>query len=72
MTNEPEAANGEASLIYIEGARNALASARYNLDGGYFGVAVNRAYYAFFYAATALLLSLNTTRSKHAAVLAAF
>jgi len=66
MMNEPETANKEGSLICIEGARDALARARYNLDGGFFGVAVNRAYYAFFYAATALLLTLNTTRSKHA------
>lgn len=31
-----------------------------------------RAYYVFFYAATALLLTLDMTRSKHAGVLAAF
>ena len=38
----------------------------------YYGVAVNRAYYAFFYAATALLLTLDITRGKHAGVMAAF
>ena len=35
-------------------------------------MAVNRAYYAFFYAASALLLTLELTRSKHSGVLAAF
>jgi uncharacterized protein (UPF0332 family) len=70
--DKSEAVNKEAALIYLEGAREALKSARYNLDGGFYGVAVNRAYYAFFYAATALLLTLDMTRSKHAGVLAAF
>jgi uncharacterized protein (UPF0332 family) len=62
----------EAIAVYMDGARDALESAQYNLDGSFYGVAVNRAYYAFFYAATALLLTLNMTRSKHAGVLAAF
>ena len=70
--DKSEEINKEAVLIYLEGARDALQSARYNLDGGFYGVAVNRAYYAFFYAATALLLTLDMTRSKHAGVLAAF
>jgi uncharacterized protein (UPF0332 family) len=70
--NEQEIINRETILVYLEGARNALQSAQYNLDGGFYGVAVNRAYYAFFYAATALLLTLDITRSKHAGVLAAF
>jgi uncharacterized protein (UPF0332 family) len=70
--DEPEEAAREAVAIHMEGARDALESARYNLDGGFYGVAVNRAYYAFFYAATALLLTLDITRSKHAGVLAAF
>jgi len=67
-----KAINREAVLIYLQGAQDALQSARYNLDGGFYGVAINRAYYAFFYAATALLLTLDLTRSKHAGVLAAF
>lgn len=70
--DETEKINREAVLVYLDGARNALQVARYNLDGDFCGVAVNRAYYAFFYAATALLLTLDTTRSKHAGVLAAF
>jgi len=67
-----EKLNRDTALVYLDGAREALQSARYNLDGGYYGVAVNRAYYAFFYAATSLLLTMDITRSKHAGVLAAF
>jgi uncharacterized protein (UPF0332 family) len=70
--NETENNSREAVLIYLEGARQALASARYNLDGGFHGVAVNRAYYSFFYASTALLLTLDVTRARHSGVLAAF
>jgi len=64
--------NREAVLIYLDGARRALQSAQYNLDGDFYGVAINRAYYAFFYAATALLLTLDITRGKHSGVMAAF
>jgi uncharacterized protein (UPF0332 family) len=64
--------NRDTVLVYMDGAREALASAHYNFDGGYYGVAVNRAYYAFFYAATAILLTRDITRSKHAGILAAF
>jgi uncharacterized protein (UPF0332 family) len=70
--SEPGPINKEAVLVYLDGARDALQSAQYNLDGSFYGVAVNRAYYAFFYAATALLLTLDITRSKHSGVLAAF
>jgi uncharacterized protein (UPF0332 family) len=47
--DELEMMNRETVLVYLDGARNALQSAQYNLDGGFYGVAVNRAYYAFFY-----------------------
>jgi len=70
--DEPELISREAVLVYLDGARDALRSAQYNLDGVFYGVAVNRAYYAFFYAATALLLTLDLTRSKHSGVLATF
>ena len=48
VMNEPETISIEAVLIYMDGARNALRGARHDLDGDFFGVAVNRAYYAFF------------------------
>jgi uncharacterized protein (UPF0332 family) len=64
--------NRDAVLLYVDAAREAMRSAHFNFDGGFFGVAVNRAYYAFFYAATGLLLTVDLTRSKHSGVLAAF
>jgi uncharacterized protein (UPF0332 family) len=64
--------NRQAVLVYLEGAQDALRSAQFNLDGAFYGVAVNRAYYTFFYAATALLLTMDITRNKHSGVLAAF
>ena len=42
--NESEIANREAVLAYLEGARDALQGAQYNLGGGFCGIAVNRAY----------------------------
>ena len=48
--DHPEKVNPETIAIYLDGAREALESAGYNLDGEFYGVAVNRAYYAFFYA----------------------
>lgn len=69
---EQEAASRDAVAVYMGGAHDALESAQYNLDGGFYGVAANRAYYAFFYAATALLLTRNITRARHSGVLAAF
>lgn len=60
--------NLEANRVYIDGANEAIESAQYNLDGGYYGVAVNRAYYAFFYAASALLLTKDLARGKHSGV----
>lgn len=70
--NDPVTINRDAILAYLEGARHAVQGAHYNLSGGYFGIAVSRAYYAFFYAATALLLTLDVSRSKHTGVMAAF
>jgi len=67
-----EKLNRDTALVYLDGAREALQSARYNLRWRYYGVAVNRAYYAFFYAARRFLLTMDITRSKHAGVLAAF
>ena len=64
--------NKQAVLVYLEGAQNALNGARFNLEQGFNGVAINRAYYAFFYAATALLRTLDVTRSKHSGVMGAF
>lgn len=58
--------------LYIERARMALQQSSDNLDLGYYDVATSRAYYAMFYAATALLASQGISRSKHSGVHSAF
>jgi uncharacterized protein (UPF0332 family) len=58
--------------LYLERSREDLEAARSNVQQGFYGVAVTRAYYAMFYAASALLASKGISRSKHSAVLAAF
>ena len=59
-------------VLYIENARQMLEVAAHNLADGFYGSAVNRAYYAIFYAANALLATQGITRSKHSGVIAAF
>lgn len=49
-------------------AREALAAARYNLVGGFTGTAVNRAYYAAFYVARAVLLLEGEAPRTHKGV----
>ena len=64
--------NRDLIRLHVEAAQRAISGARYNLDGDYFGIAVNRAYYAFFYAASGLLLMQGIERSKHSGVLSEF
>jgi uncharacterized protein (UPF0332 family) len=59
-------------FLYIEHAEDALKVARLDLDNDFYSAAVNRAYYAIFYAANALLATKKLARSKHSGVLAAF
>ena len=58
--------------LYLENARESLAVARLNLDNDFYAASVNRAYYAIFYAANALLSTRQLARSRHSGVLAAF
>lgn len=53
-------------------AEQALNTAQVNLDVGDFRAAVNRAYYAIFYAASAMLLTQGIERRKHSGVISAF
>src|SRR5574341_205977 len=53
-------------------AREALDDAQANFAQGRYHTAANRAYYAVFYAANAMLATLGLQRSKHSAVKAAF
>ncbi len=57
----------------LEQAQTALDDGRFLMEGGRSPQSiVNRAYYAMFYAANALLATQGLTRSKHTAVHAAF
>ena len=58
--------------LYIENADEALSVAKLNLDNDFYAAAINRSYYAIFYAANALLATQKLARSKHSGVLSAF
>lgn len=62
----------EEIRLYLENAKRDLKAAQSNLELGYFHITVSRAYYAMFYAASALLASKDIYRSKHAGVVSAF
>ncbi|RMF27482.1 MAG: HEPN domain-containing protein [Chloroflexi bacterium] len=55
--------------LYVEHAHRMLEVARHNLDAGFYASAINRAYYAFFYAANATLATRGLSRSKHSGVI---
>lgn len=54
----------------LERAESNLEVARHLLEGGYYDVSASRAYYAAFYAASALLLNEGIDTSKHSGVIA--
>lgn len=58
--------------LYMGRAREMLQVADENIRNGHLPSACNRAYYAVFYAASALLYSKGKTFGKHSAVLAFF
>jgi uncharacterized protein (UPF0332 family) len=58
--------------LYVDHARQMLVVAARNLDDGFFTSAVNRAYYAIFYAANATLSTQGLARGKHSGVISAF
>jgi len=58
--------------LYLQHAREMLEVAQHNLADGFHSSAINRAYYAIFYAANALLSTQGLARSKHSGVIAAF
>lgn len=53
-------------------ADEALNAARYNLEGGFVATAVNRSYYASFYAARAAVITTGESPKSHAGVLRRF
>lgn len=58
--------------LYMSKAREMLDVANENLGSSHYSSACNRAYYAIFYAASALLFSKGLSYSKHSAVISAF
>ncbi len=58
--------------LYLDRAHQDVRATQVNLKQGLYGVAVTRAYYAMFYAASALLASKGISRSKHSGVRSAF
>ena len=58
--------------LYMENAHEMLEVAEENLDNHHYSSACNRAYYAIFYAPSALLYSKGKSYGKHSAVIAAF
>jgi len=71
MAEEIVARQREVKL-YIDHADEMLLVAAHNLAQGFYSTAVNRAYYAIFYAANALLATQGLSRGKHSGVIAAF
>jgi len=57
---------------YIAQAHEALEATADNIHLQHYSTAVNRAYYAIFYAANALLAQKGIQRARHSGVLAAF
>jgi uncharacterized protein (UPF0332 family) len=62
----------EIVRYWLEKADESLASARREFEAGSFSFAMNRLYYAVFYAASALLMEHDRTFKKHSGVRAAF
>jgi uncharacterized protein (UPF0332 family) len=55
---------------HLERAGQSIQAARQLVSGGYYDFAASRAYYAAFYAATAVLLNEGVELSKHSAIIA--
>lgn len=58
--------------LYMDTADDMLEVAAENFGNNHYRAACNRAYYAIFYAASALLFSKGKNYGKHSAVIAAF
>ena len=58
--------------IWLEKAKESLASAELELNAGHTNFAVNRLYYSCFYAVTALLLRDGKQFARHSAVISEF
>lgn len=69
MKQELTEENRKALVEYrIERAEQTLSEAKYMLKGNFYNAAINRLYYACFYAAEALLLKNKISARTHAGV----
>ena len=71
MLREPPNPHKEVSL-YMENAHEMISVATLLRNSDIYPSAINRAYYAIFYAASALLVTEGLSRGKHSGVLSAF
>lgn len=62
--------NNEEISACLQRADTSLSAAREMVEKGYYDIAASRAYYAAFYAASAILLKENIDTSKHSGVIA--
>ena len=62
----------EIVLYWLEKAEESLASAHREFEAGSYSFAMNRLYYAAFYAVSALLMAHDLSFKKHSGVRAAF
>ena len=69
MKTKLDSDSRESLIKYrLERAFETLKEAEYNAKGGYYNTAVNRLYYAAFYAANALLISKEMVCESHKGV----
>jgi uncharacterized protein (UPF0332 family) len=72
LNMEADARMRQKIAQYLAHARQALDTGRLVMAHQDYAAAVNRAYYAIFYAANALLVTKGLERSKYSGVIAAF
>ena len=69
MSDNFDAESKDALIKYrLDRANETLAEAQLLCDGGYYNAAVNRLYYACYYAAVSLLLKYGINAQTHAGV----
>jgi uncharacterized protein (UPF0332 family) len=62
----------EEIALYIQNALEMLEASHVLVDNDFYSSAINRAYYAVFYAANALLVTKGLSQGKHSGVISAF
>jgi len=62
----------QETSLYLERAKRMLEVAELILNSGFFASTINRAYYAFFYAANAALASQGMAHSEHSGAIYGF